>query len=233
MTPTLIACSHGTDSPAGRAAIRSIVDDLRGLLPHVDVHEAFVDVQEPALPDVLERSTRAGAAIVVPLLLSTGYHTKVDIAHAVAAHPQAAAAAHALGPHRLLTDILEDRLAAVGLRDDDAIVLAAAGSSDPAAAVDVDVTVRRLAERLGRPVTTGVASGAGPRIGSVVAAARAAGAGRVVVASYVLATGYFAGVIARAGGDVETAPLAPDERLAVIAADRYRNVLGTRAASAA
>lgn len=232
MTPTLIACSHGTDSLAGRAAVRSIVDDLRGLLPHVDVREAFVDVQEPNLPDVLNRTAGNGPAIVVPLLLSTGYHTKVDIARAVAAHPLTAAAP-ALGPHRLLTDILEERLAAAGIGDEDAIVLAAAGSSDPAAAVDVDVTVRRLARRLGRPVTAGVASGSGPRIGTVVAASRAAGARRVVVASYVLAPGYFAGVVGRAGGDVVTPPLAPDGRLAVIAAERYRDTLAALDVSAA
>ena len=54
----------------------------------------------------------------------------------------------------------------------------------------------RLAGRLGRPVEVGFAAGRGRRITDAVSAARAAGAPRVVAASYVLAPGHFADVIA-------------------------------------
>lgn len=37
MTPTLIACSHGTSSEAGRAAISRLVTRVRVLLPDVPV----------------------------------------------------------------------------------------------------------------------------------------------------------------------------------------------------
>ena len=83
-----------------------------------------------------------------------------------------------------------------------------------------------LAARLDAEVSIGFAAGAGPRIGDVVSAARHAGAARVIIASYVLAPGYFAQVIAAAGGDVVTRPLAPDVRIAQIVAERYRTARG-------
>lgn len=226
MTTTLIACSHGTSDPAGREAIRALVDQVRQVLPGIPVAETFVDVQEPAVGDVVDAAVEDGAAIVVPLLLSTGYHTDVDISRAVGAHPVRAVATAALGPHKLLADVLHDRLSAAGARPGDAIVLAAAGSSDPAAAVDVAAMADLLAARLDAEVSIGFAAGAGPRIGDVVSAARHAGAARVIIASYVLAPGYFAHVIAAAGGDVVTRPLAPDVRIAQIVAERYRTARG-------
>lgn len=163
--------------------------------------------------------------VVVPLLLSTGFHTNVDISRAVGAHPGLAVATGALGPHELLADVLHDRLTTGGAQPGDAVVLAAAGSSDPAAAVDVAAMAALLAARRDAEVTVGFAAGAGPRIADVVDETRRAGAERVVVASYVLAPGYFAQVIGAAGGDVVTEPLAPDARIAEIVAERYRAAL--------
>jgi sirohydrochlorin ferrochelatase len=220
--PTLIACSHGTNSPAGRTAIRDQTRRVQDLLPGTRVVEAFVDVQEPEIDVVVEREAPRGGAVVVPLLLSTGFHTNVDIAGAVAAHPGVAVAAPALGPHELLVDVLESRLRASGLGERDAVVLAAAGSSDPGAAVDVADMARRLAMRIAMPVAVGFAAGKGTRIGEAVSAARAGGASRVIVASYVLAPGYFADVIAASGADEVTAPLAPDDRIAEVIAARFR-----------
>ena len=57
-------------------------------------------------------------------------------------------------------------------------------------------------------MSVGFISAALPRLADEIATARAARPGRrVVVASYLLAPGYFAGLAARAGGDVTTAPL--------------------------
>ena len=107
MTPALVAVSHGTSSPDGQAAVAGLVDAVRRRLPGVDVLEAFVDVQEPALETVLDRL--GGPAVVVPLLLAPGFHVHVDIARAVSG--RAATAAAVLGPDRPVTAILLDRLA--------------------------------------------------------------------------------------------------------------------------
>ncbi|MCM3697726.1 CbiX/SirB N-terminal domain-containing protein [Microbacterium oleivorans] len=225
MTPVLIACSHGTSSHAGRAAISALVEKVRLLLPHVAVEEAFVDVQQPEIDDVV-RASAPRLAVVVPLLLSTGFHTKVDIARAVTDAGARAAATAPLGPHPLLADLLAARLHEAGLAAGDAVVLAAAGSTDPAASVDVAAIADLLRERVEHPVSVGYAAGAGTRIDAAVAAARDAGATRVVAASYVLAPGFFADVIARAGADVVTAPLAPDALVAEVVVERYLSAAG-------
>ena len=106
---TLIACSHGTRFEEGREAVRALVDEVRTLLPDVRVEQAFVDVEEPEVGDVVARVAADGPAVVVPLLLSTGFHTEVDIARAVAPFPHVVKAP-ALGPHDLLALVLEARL---------------------------------------------------------------------------------------------------------------------------
>ena len=78
-------------------------------VPHLDVREAFVDVQPPRVDEVVDDVD--GLAVVVPLLLTSGFHHRVDIARAArrpkrsspgrsaprsAAHPGAAAAAAAV-----------------------------------------------------------------------------------------------------------------------------------------
>lgn len=222
VVPDLIACSHGTSSHAGRAAISAVVEQVRMLLPGVRVREAFVDVQQPDIDSVIASTAPGAASVVVPLLLSSGFHTRVDIARAVASAPGPAQATSALGPHPLLAELLAARLDEIGLTAGDAVVLAAAGSTDPASAVDVTAMAALLAARIDAPVTVGFAAGAGIRIAAAVSAARAAGAARVLCASYVLAPGHFADVIAACGADAVTAPLAPDAAVAAVVVDRYR-----------
>jgi sirohydrochlorin ferrochelatase len=225
---TLIACSHGTRFPEGRDAVHALLAQVRALLPDVAVAEAFVDVQEPSIDDVVARV--AGPAVIVPLLLSAGFHTGVDIARAARTRDDVVAT-DPLGPHPLLAETLLARLREAGLRAGDHVVLAAAGSSRPESAAHVERTRELLAPLLPHPVTVGYAAGADPRIADAVQAARAAGARRVVAASYVLAPGFFANQVAAAGADVVTAPLGPDPRIARVIAERYR--AGARAVTAA
>lgn len=222
--PVLVGCSHGTDSITGRAAITSILDDVRRARPDLDVREAFVDVQTPEVGDVVAGALAdAGAAVVVPLLLSAGFHVHVDIAAAV--EPAGAAASGALGPDPRLVAVLVDRLTAAGAGVGDAVVLAAAGSSDPRAADAVEEVARGLRAAWPHgPVSVGYGAGAQPSVPDAVAAARASrsAGGRVVIASYLLAPGFFHDRLLVAGADVVTAPLAPDTRLADVVLDRYR-----------
>lgn len=218
----LVACAHGTRSEAGRAVVRSVVDDLRALVDGTPVREAFVDVQEPEIgPAVADAVREGGVAVVVPLLLSTGFHVRHDIGAAVARRPAVAAAP--LGPDDRLVDILVERLTEAGATGADAVVLAAAGSSDPAAAEAVAEVLAGLRARWPGPVTVGYGAAAQPSVADAVTAARGTGAPRVVVASYLLAPGHFHSALAGAGADVVTAPLGPHPLLARIALDRFRD----------
>lgn len=252
--PVLVGCSHGTNDLTGRDVIRALLDDVRAARPDLDVREAFVDVQQPEVADVVTSvvdpsaatddpggsapdatdGAQSGDAVVVPLLLSGGFHVSVDVAAAVEDRgPGAgrAAASTPLGPDPRLVDLLADRLADVGLRAEDAVVIAAAGSSRAGAARDVEELAAGLRERVPGPVTVGYGAMAKPSVPDAVAAARAdlAPGGRVVVAAYLLAPGFFYDRVLEAGGDVVTAPLAPDARLTAIVLDRYATAAATLA----
>lgn len=212
--PVLVAASHGTSSPAGQAAVGALVEAVARRRPDLQVSAAFVDVQQPDVPTALAALT--GHARVVPLLLSSGYHVHVDLAQAAATRQQATVSA-ALGPDLRLAEVLARRLQEAGVRSGDAIVLGCAGSSDAAAVANCEATADQLAALLGQPVSTGYISAARPDLTSAVAAARrdlapTNPARRVVVATYLLAPGYFASLADSCGADVVSEPLlAPDQ----------------------
>jgi sirohydrochlorin ferrochelatase len=198
---SVLACSHGTASPVGQRAVSALVDAVAADLPD-EVAAAFVDVQEPDVPTAL--GGLAGHVRIVPLLLSAGFHVYVDLTEAAEARPDTVLAP-ALGPDPRLVAVLVDRLAAAGLGPDDTVVLAAAGSSDARALRDCEATAAMLGEAIGREVVIGYLSAAEPTLVDAVTSAR--GSGRVVVATYLLAPGYFATQARRCGADVVTDPL--------------------------
>ena len=228
-SPVLIACAHGTRNAEGQAAIRRVMAEIEALRPGLQVLEAYVDVQEPELSGVVEGLPEATAAVVVPLLLSTGFHIKVDVPKAIKSRPEVVAA-RPLGPDPRLAELLATHLRAAGLKENDGVLLAAAGSSLPDGSVDSEEQARLLAEVLPNKVRVAYGASAKPTVPDGVASLRAELAddgtnGRVFVASYLLATGYFHDQLAKAGADIVTAPLLPSPVLAEIALERYDAVL--------
>jgi sirohydrochlorin ferrochelatase len=180
--------------------------------------------------------------IVVPLLLTAAYHSKSDIPAQLAAATSGAGGsavaldvrcADTLGPHPLLLAALERRLreagVATGSADDrarTAVVLAAAGSSDPAAnATIADLAAGWQRDRGWRAVVPAYASAAGPSPAEAVAALDPA-RGPVVVATYLLAPGYFADKIraasAAAGASAVSGVLGAAPEVADVVLARYR-----------
>lgn len=220
--PILIACSHGTDNLSGRAEIDRLRAQIAALRPGVDVREAYVDVQAPALPEVVSGLPVGVPAVVVPLLLSVGYHVQVDIAEAVASRPMTTAAAP-LGPDPRLARLLAERLGPLG--PEWAVVLAAAGSSRPAAARAVETLAEQLTAELAsrglaNRILPAYGAGAEPRVPAAVGLLRSE-APKVAIASYLLAPGVFHDRLANAEADLITPALLPDPVIAQIAMDRY------------
>jgi sirohydrochlorin ferrochelatase len=223
----LVGCSHGTRSPAGRRTIAQLRLAVAALRPGLDVVAAHVDVQKPELSAVVAKLSAAQRpSVVVPLLLSTGYHVRHDVRRAVDASGGWARATGALGPDEVLLDVLADRLAAAGAGSGHAVVVAAAGSLDPRAVADVDSVVAALAQRRGTPVVAGYSSAQSPTVAEAVASLRAEHPGTpVAVASYLLAPGVFSARLEAAGADVVAGPLGVDPRVAVLALRRYDEAL--------
>jgi sirohydrochlorin ferrochelatase len=236
--PALVGISHGTSSPEGQRAVRGLRDAVAEAVAqrHPDappsVRLGHVDVEQPDVPATLASLDTGEPAVVVPLLLSAGYHVYVDLTEAVADESiRPVVLSGALGPDDRLATVLLRRLEESGLRDDDRIVLAVAGSSDVRAVEDCRDQAVRLAAASGRDIALGFLSAAEPRLPEAVAAARAqaqaAGAGgRVVVANYLLAPGYFDDLARAAGADVTAQPLlVPDEpapqEVVDVVLDRY------------
>lgn len=224
LTP-LVAVAHGSRDPRAAATVEHLLDRVRARGPRVVT--AYLDHAPPTVGQALG-ALDGEAPIVLPLLLTAAYHSKVDIPRALAeAGRPGVRYGDTLGPHPLLIAALERRLAERGVRPDagTAVVLAAAGSSDPAA----NATIARMARRWrgwGR-VVPAYASAARPTPAEAVRALR--GFSRVVVASYFLAPGHFADKVRRESleaGATDVSPvLGAAPELAEIILRRYHEVL--------
>ncbi|WP_051767242.1 sirohydrochlorin chelatase [Streptomyces sp. NRRL S-37] len=235
--PALVVVAHGSRDPRALSTVRRLLDRVRALRPGLPVHLGHIELNAPLLPDTLAELDvhGTGAAVLVPLLLSRGYHVKRDIPEmAAGARPHTRVAAP-LGPHPLLVDALHARLTEAGWRTpaDEAarrasgVVLAAAGSRDPESRTDTNRTARLLADRLGVPVIPAYASAAAPTVPDAVRALAARGRHRVAVASYFTAPGRFATECAAAAPGIASAPLGTHPAMAHLLLHRYDQALRT------
>lgn len=210
----LAAISHGTSDPAGQAVVARLAADVAAEAARrghpEEVRLGHVDVQDPDVAATLAALPEGTPAVVVPVLLSAGYHVNVDLARETADVGREVTISGALGPDDRLVELLVERLEAAGADPrTDTILLGAAGSSDPAAVDDCRDMSHRLAARLDADVEVAFLSAAEPRVRDAVAARRERPQRRVVVASYLLAPGYFQDLLVAAGADVTAAPLLP------------------------
>ncbi|GAA1978012.1 sirohydrochlorin chelatase [Nocardioides panacihumi] len=234
--PALIALAHGSRDPRSAATITALVEEVRAQRPELRVAEAFLELASPGFQKVVDKLVREGhdEIVVVPLLLTEAYHAKVDVPSVIAAaserHPLVKIRATAvLGHEARFLEILDERLRAAlkeaRVRELDALVLAAAGSSDPLA----NASVARLARLWGAhhklPVVAAYASATPPATGEAVRAFRAQGRRHIAVASLFLAPGWLpdrAAELALEAGAVAVAqPLGAHPELARTILARY------------
>lgn len=215
----LLAVGHGSRDPRAAATTEVLMDRLRDLQPDVEARTAWLDHSQPTVAAALERAHTHGErhVVVVPLLLTEAYHTRVDLPAATAAAASSlpgleVVQAPALGPHPLLLDAAERRLREAGQTPADprtAVVLAAAGSSDASALAVVQAVAAEWSRRGWWAVAPAYASASGPTVSEAVAELRRRGAPRVAVSPYVLAPGTLPDriVAGAADADVLSAPL--------------------------
>jgi sirohydrochlorin ferrochelatase len=253
----LVAVAHGSADPRAAAAVADLMNvaagraaeraTVRGLsVPRL--RAAYLGHAAPSLPQVMGTIDSDAQVTALPLLLTAAYHSKTDIPRVLARlssdFPRLRVSYGAtLGPHPLLLRALEHRLAeedpaALQSPEQTGVVLTAAGSSDP----EANATIARLAvqwqARAGwlavRPAYASAAAQDSPA--AAVTGLLRAGARRVVVATYLLAPGFFADLIRdsslAAGAAAVSPPLGASAEVADVLLDRYQEA-GSRQRTAA
>jgi sirohydrochlorin ferrochelatase len=234
--PALIALAHGSRDPRSAATIQALVAETRKLRPDLRIEPAFLELSRPRFEKVVDKLVKAGydEIVVVPLLLSEAYHAKVDVPNHVAdateRHPGLQIrVTNILGLESTFLDVLDrrlrDALKLARVRELDALVLAAAGSSDPLANQAIGRLARVWGARHKLPVTAAFASTAPPATGEAVRAFRFEGRRHVAVASMFLAPGFLpdraAELALEAGAVAVSEPLGSDPELARTILARY------------
>lgn len=111
----VLIVSHGSRSKKTKIEIESLVDGLRARFPGYLVAYAFLELEEPLIPDGIRQCVEAGATTVFVTLnfLNAGRHVDEDIPGivraAAAAHPEITIKLTApLGRHPRLPDLFVD-----------------------------------------------------------------------------------------------------------------------------
>ncbi|MGB7238978.1 MAG: sirohydrochlorin chelatase [Rhodococcus sp. (in: high G+C Gram-positive bacteria)] len=218
--PTLVLVAHGTRNPRGVEMIAALAEAVSARVGTTRV--AFVDVLGPSPAEVLRELS--GPAVVVPAFLASGYHVHTDVPREVIAsqHP-ATTVTRALGPDPVFARVMVERLARAGWTSGDAIVFAAAGSSDERALLEHRRAAAMLADLTGSRVGIGYAATARPSVPDAVDALRRDGHERVFIASYLLARGLFHTRLADAGSDGVAEPIGLHPDVVDLVAARFRD----------
>jgi sirohydrochlorin ferrochelatase len=216
-TPRLLIAAHGTESAAGSATTAALTAAVAAAAPEVPIGLCFLDVVGPSLTDAMDAAD--GPVVVVPLLLSTGYHVQSDIPAVASGRAGVRVAAH-LGPDPLVVDALAARLAEAGPDGVASTVLVGVGSSRPEARPELEAAARLLGDRLGRPVPA-------LTLFEDVRAVLEAQPAPVQVATYLLAEGEFHTRLRAAAAGLATvaAPLGTHPALVRLVLARYRSAL--------
>jgi len=234
--PALVALAHGSRDPRSAQTIKSLVDEVRAMRPDLRVEPAFLELSKPSFATVVDRLVKAGfdEIVVVPLLLTEAYHAKVDVPAAIEAavgrHPHVRIrATSVLGLEPVFLEVLDRRLRAAlkdaRVRELDALVLAAAGSSDALANQAVARLARLWGSRHRLPTLAAYASAAPPATGEAVRQFRGEGRRHIAVGSLFLAPGTLpdraAELAVEAGAVAVSAPLGADPEIARTLLARY------------
>ena len=237
--PALVALAHGSRDPRSAATVHAVTRRVSATRPELRIEPAFLDHCEPSPAAVFDALVADGydEVVVVPLLLTSAFHARVDVpgtvGDAARRHPQLRVrVSDVLGDAALsrgLLDVLDRRLrAALKARratEIDALVLAAAGSSDRLANASVSRLARLWGTRHRLPAVPAFASAAPPATGEAVRELRRQGRRHVAVGSYFIAPGRLpdraAELAVEAGAMAVADPLGADPEVAWLILTRY------------
>ncbi|MCD4523407.1 sirohydrochlorin chelatase [Nocardioides sp. cx-173] len=214
----LVTVAHGTRSAAGNEVARTLTARA-GRALGVEAVCSYVELSEPLFEDVVASSPPSETTMVVPLLLSTGFHVRQDLPRMARGAVGPVLLGRPLGPHHLLAEVQHARLVAAGAAPGARVVMVAAGSADPLATGDLTRAAELLARRWGAPVEVATLSALGRRPAEVVRPGDA-------VSPYLLSPGFFADRARResldAGAVCVADVIGPDPLVADLVVQRAR-----------
>ena len=230
---TLVVTGHGSRDPRSAANAHAIAGHLRRVAPEYTVRVAFCEHSTPNLRDVLtDLADRADDVVVVPFLLASAYHARIDIPGVIAQSGAKVRVAPTLGEDRRLVQVLGERVRAAGASRFDSglgVVVVAVGSSHPAA----NARTARVADLLAHGTRwagteMAFATGPTPSVDDAVQRLRERGAKHFVIAPWFLAHGRITDRVAEYGrreGIPMAEPLGAHRLVAATVLDRVETVL--------
>ncbi|BBY35052.1 sirohydrochlorin chelatase [Mycolicibacter minnesotensis] len=241
MTSTLVLTAHGSRDPRSAANTRAIAGHLRRVAPEYDVRVAFCENSAPNLQDVLGSvpDGRDGDTVVVPLLLASAYHARIDIPAMIAQAGVGVRVAPTLGVDSRLVHVLGERLTRAGASRFDpelGVVVVAVGSSHAAANAQTATIAAPLARgtRWAGVEVAFATQDLQPSVPEAVERLRARGATKLMIAPWFLAHGRITDRVAAYAdhaGIPMAEPLGAHRLVAATALDRAESALAAPAAA--
>jgi sirohydrochlorin ferrochelatase len=234
--PVLIALAHGSRDRRSAASVKELVATTKALRPDVQIEAAFLEHSRPDVDTIVRRYAARGRSefVIVPLLLSSAYHANVDIPNVASRvqteHPAVLVrVSEPIGPDPSLLAVLDLRLReslrAARVRELDALVLTAAGSSDSIANAAIGRLARLWSQHHRLPVKVAFASAAPPTSAEAIREFRRDGRRFIAVGSFFIAPGILphraSELAMEAGAIAISEPLGAHEDLAWLLLARY------------
>lgn len=231
----LVLTAHGSVDPRSAAVTHAVAGRIRRLRPWLDVRAAFLERTSPSLGEVLADTTNA---VVVPFLLASAFHARIDIPAVVAQSEACVECADVLGEDPALLTVLRHRLAEAGVSPDDrglGVITVAVGSSNPEANARTASVASTLAAGT-RWAGAQMAFATGPyaNLAETAEELRTRGADRLVIAPWFLAHGKITDRVAEFAahqGISMSEPLGSHNLVAATVLDRFDAVAADRRAA--
>jgi sirohydrochlorin ferrochelatase len=238
---TLVLAAHGSVDPRSSAVAHALVGRIRRLRPGVRVRAAFLEKSDPYVGDVLaDIAHTRGSATVVPMLLASAHHARVDLPSVIEQSGAAVRQANVLGEDPALITLLGQRLAEAGASADQqelGVIVVAVGSSNERANAHTATVAPALAARTKwAGVEVAFATGPHPTVAEAAARLRLRGARRLVIAPWFLAQGRITDRVAQSADELGipmAQPLGAHNLVAAILLDRFDEARSTTLASCA
>ncbi|KAA0094668.1 sirohydrochlorin chelatase [Mycolicibacterium sp. P1-18] len=237
--PALVLAAHGSADPRSPQVALALAGRIRRLRPGLEVHAAFLEKSAPYVGDVLADLARRGdRAVVVPMLLASAHHARVDLPAVIEESGATVRVAEALGEDPALVTLLGQRIAAAGApadRRDVGVVVVAVGTSSEAANARTSTVAAALSARTRwAGVEVAFATGPHPTVAEAATSLSRRGARHVVVAPWFLAHGRITDRVAAVCAELGlpmAEPLGSHNLVAATLLDRYDDVCLVRAAA--